>query len=125
MNTINPRIKKDLPLYEQLEQLKTEVAVFDPRDYCHDGNREIVSRFKQNYANMVFCYNNWDKNRDYSSVIHASMALGKLLDVNEMMASIQGHRTDEMKRLRDEVNRLGSLCWDNIRAAAGRITPFE
>lgn len=124
MNTINPRVNKDLPLHEQLATLRTEINALDPRDYI-DANREIVSRFKQNYASTVFCYNEWDKNRDYSSVIHVSMALGKLLDVNEMMAFISGHRGEEMNRLRDEVNRLGSLCWDNIRAATGRIVPFE
>jgi hypothetical protein len=124
MNTIAPLVKKDLPLHEQLSMLRTEINALDPRDYI-DANREIVSRFRQNFANAVFCYNEWDKNRDYSSVIHASMALGKLLDTNEMMAFISGHRSEGMNKLREEVNRLGSVCWDNIRAATGRIVPFE
>jgi hypothetical protein len=124
MNTINPRVNKSLPLHEQLATLRSEINALDPRDYI-EANREIVGRFKQSYVSTVFCYNEWDKNRDYSSVIHVSMALGKLLDINETMAFISGNRNKEMNHLRDEVNRLASLCWDNIRAATGRIVPFE
>lgn len=124
MNSSTKQDKKSLPLHERLGQLKGEIMAIDPKDYI-DANREIVGRFRQNYSNTVFCYNEWDKHRDYSSLIHASMAIGKLMDSNEMMASISGHRSEEMNRLRDNVTHLAVECWENIRAATGRIVPFE
>lgn len=115
---------KEIPLPEKLSTLRTEINALDPREFTGMA-RDLVSRFRQNYSSCVFCYNEWDKNRDYSSVIHASLALGKLLDVNELMAAICDLSTRDLNRLRDSVNQLGSACWDNIRAGAGRITPFE
>lgn len=124
MNKTATQLKKDIPLYERLSQLKPEIAALDPKDYLGPG-RAVVERFRQNFSNTIFCYDNWDKNRDYSSVIHASMALGKLIDSNEMLASMSDFRTEEMNTLRDTVTHLAVECWENIRAATGRIVPFE
>jgi Sec7-like guanine-nucleotide exchange factor len=124
MNSSTQQVKKDIPLYERLKQLKGEIAAINPKDYI-EAKREIVSRFRQNYNNAIFCYDQWDKYRDYSSLIHASMAIGKLMDSNEMMAFVSDHRSEEMKRLCDTVTHLAVECWENIRAATGRIVPFE
>jgi hypothetical protein len=125
MNTIAsiPTKTKTLPLHEQMTVVQAEINAIDHKKYL-GLHQTTIAKFKQHFGNCVFWYNQWDKNRDYSSCINAAMALGKLSTVFDLMV-IAVHQTDGMKELLNSVNTIFVQCWDNIQKAAGRIVPFE
>lgn len=115
-----------LPISEQMAILREEVrAIAISVKEWPEEHRQTMGRFCQQFNSTFFYYDQWSKNRDYSSVINASMALGKLMIVVELTLDITGERADEVKVLRDKVNVVGSHCWEEIRGATGRIVPFE
>lgn len=122
--TINTNTKfEKLPLLEQIAILRAEIDTFNHNDYP-DMKGVVVNKMKQTFGNFIFWYRQWDKNRDYSSVINVSMALGKLNSVFDLWC-LAVDRNDVTIELTNNVNLVCGQCWENIRAATGRITPFE
>lgn len=118
----NTKFEK-LPLLEQIVILRTEIDAFNHTDYP-DLKGVVIGKMKQTFSNFIFWYKQWDKNRDYSSVVNASLALGKVNSVFDMWC-VAVENNAENNELASNINFVCSKCWENICAATGRITPFE
>lgn len=118
-----PTKTKTLPLNEQMAIVRAEVDAIDHKTY--EGTKGvIVGKIKQQFGTTIFWYNQWDKNRDYSSAVNASLALGKLSPLVDLMPFVfeNNQETDELMKA---IHSIFTQCWDNIQKAAGRIVPFE
>lgn len=87
----------------------------------------VIGKFRQAVGNLILWYGQWEKNRDYSSAINASMALGKLSSMNDLMPQEEAgsFNTSDCDKVAKAVDKLCTECWDRIQAATGRIVPFE
>lgn len=87
----------------------------------------LLGKYRQALGNVILWYGQWEKNRDYSSAINASMALGKLSSVNDLMPreEVSSPNTSDCDKVVRAVDKACTECWDRIGAAAGRIIPFE
>lgn len=124
MNTATiPTKTKTLPLNEQMAIVRAEIDAIDHKAYV--GTKGvIVGKFKQQFGTTMFWYNQWDKNRDYSSAVNASVALGKLSPLVDLLP-LAVEQSEEMDELLKAVDHISSQCWSNIQKATGRIVPFE
>ena len=88
---------------------------------------KTIGKFRQCLGNLILWYGQWEKNRDYSSAINASMALGKLSSMNDLMPQEEAgsFNTSDCDKVAKAVDKLCTECWDRIQAATGRIVPFE
>lgn len=118
----NTKFEK-LPLLEQLAILRAEFDAFNHNDYP-EMKGIVIGKMKQTYGTFIFWYTQWDKNRDYSSAINVSLALGKLSSIFDLWC-IAVERNDVTIGLASNFNFVAGQCWENIRKAAGRIVPFE
>lgn len=131
-NEFNPTIsaeeaqctrQKVLPLKERMTAVRDELKALDANAF--EGlKRIVVGEMRQTLGNCIFWYNQWDKNRDYSSVINASMALGKMGSAFNMFCNAV-ENTPAMNDMAEELNEISNQCWENIRNGVGRIVPFE
>ena len=87
----------------------------------------LLGKYRQAIGNVILWYGQWEKNRDYSSAINASMALGKLSSMNDLMPQEEAgsFNTSDCDKVAKAVDKLCTECWDRIQAATGRIVPFE
>ena len=115
------------PLLEQLIEFRDEAegTLTAMKDLYH-GDRLIVGKWRQTPGNVILWYSQWDKNRDYSSVANASLTLGKLASLNELLGSaiMEGGSFTIFEALQLRCTMLCDQCWENIRNATGRIVPF-
>ena len=87
----------------------------------------LLGKYRQALGNVILWYGQWEKNRDYSSAINASMALGKLSSLNDLMPreEVGSHNTTDCDKVAKALDKLCTECWERIGQAAGRIVPFE
>lgn len=118
--------KPVLPLIEQLSTFRTEtIGTLSSKPSLGLG-KAVTDGYKQALVNLVFWYGQWDKNRDYSSVVNASMALGRWGMASSLLYQIPGYDKDpEMLVIYNGSEKLGTAMWEEIRKATGRITPFD
>jgi hypothetical protein len=118
-----PTKTKDLPLNEQMAIVRDEINALDHKAY--EGIKGVVvGKIKQQFGTTMFWYNQWDKNRDYSGAVNASLALGKLSSLTDLLAfAIES--SQEADELLKAIDFIFTQCWRNIQQAAGRIVPFE
>jgi hypothetical protein len=83
--------------------------------------RHIVGYFKQALGNLILWYGQWVENKDYSSAINASMALGKLSSATETLRQLGG---ENINIVADSITDISTECWCQISLASGRIVPF-
>ena len=86
----------------------------------------VIGKFRQAVGNLILWYGQWEKNKDYSSAINASMALGKLSTAAEVLQYYKSEGSNTTyDAINDTITDICSECWNRIGAAAGRIVPFE
>ncbi len=87
---------------------------------------KTIGKFRQCLGNLILWYGQWEQNRDYSSAINASMALGKLSTATDFLQQYRSEGSNvKLDAIVDTVTDICSDCWQRIGAAAGRIVPFE
>jgi len=124
MNTSATLIKaKDILLIEQMGVLRSEFDALAIDEFI-GLNRVVIGKIKQQFSSTMFWYQQWAKNRDYSSVTNAAMAMGKLSSLIEIFPCAVENNS-EMAALFDSVNAVFSQCWESIEKASGRIIPTE
>lgn len=110
-------------LEDQIVALRAEIDALDHKNFV-GLNGVIIGKLKQQFGTTVFWYSQWNRNRDYSSVSNASMALGKLATLIDIVP-FAVHNDAKMEPLVQSINHVFTQCWDNIQKASGRIVPFE
>lgn len=122
-NTVREESTK---VYDGLVYCRDEVLVNISNARSSGIEKELIGRYKQAYTTFIFWYAQWDKNRDYSSAINVSMALGKLSAAVDAFA-LTAYAKDSPAAIQaiDATNKLAGRAWEEIRAATGRIVPFE
>lgn len=91
-----------------------------------DFQKKANGKFRQTLGNVILWYGQWERNRDYSSAINVSLALGKLSTATDFMQSMMPEEdVDFYIGIVATIEALCSQCWDRIGSAAGRIVPFE
>ena len=87
---------------------------------------KTIGKFRQALGNLILWYGQWEQNRDYSSAINASMALGKLSTAADFLQQYKSEGSNTTyDAIIDTVTDICSECWERIGAAGGRIVPFE
>jgi hypothetical protein len=122
-NTDNASQIQEISLVDHMIALRADVEDIDWRQY-EALNRDVIGKFKQQYGAVISWYGQWEKNRDYSSIVNASLALGKLSMAFDLFCKAV-EETPEVTALTDSIDRIFAQCWGNIQAAAGRITPYS
>lgn len=115
-------------LVPRLNELRDEAQALFPEVTREYGVLwTLLGKYRQAIGNVILWYGQWEKNRDYSSAINASMALGKLSSLNALMPreEVGSPNTTDCDKVAKALDKLCGECWDRIQAAAGRIVPFE
>jgi hypothetical protein len=118
--TTNPT--EAVSLNEQILNLRAQIDALDRSQFI-GLDSVIIGKLKQQFGSTVFWYAQWDKNRDFSSVVGASLALGKLATLIDVLPCVV-HKDTDLVMLVDSINQAFTQCWENIQKASGRIVPF-
>lgn len=115
------------PVLQRLTEFRDELNdLLPPPNSVTGPEGRVIGKFRQAVGNVIHWYGQWEKNRDYSSAINASMALGKLSTAAEVLQYYKSEGSNTTyDAINDTITDICSECWDRIGAAAGRIVPFE